>query len=360
MSKTPTRPVRLIDVAEAAGVSRGTASNVFAHPELVREQVRERVLAAARKLGYRGPDPKGRLLRAGRVGAIGIATARPVSYFFEDPFARQLMSGVAAACDEAGEGISLVAAADDSKLAESIRGALVDGFILFCVHGGEKLVELSKERHLPLVALELGFSDATVSTVGIDNFQAGKLAARHLAGLGHRRFAILSLELMQDGRIGRVPMDRIDNAFFGEMRKRLLGYFEALSEYGIDARSIPVYETRDDEPGTYAVLEQMLAAGPPPTALLAMSDRVALAAIGWLTQHGLRVPEDISVVGFDGIPESEASNPPLTTIAQPIVEIGRRAVQAILRHDGSPRHQTVGVELVVRASTAAPRSSPPQ
>src|SRR4051794_19768368 len=96
--------VRLADVARAAGGSQGTASNVFNRPQLVREEVRERVEATARSLGYRGPDPKGKLLRAGKVNAIGVATAEPLSYFFDDPFARVLMTGIAEACDAQGAG----------------------------------------------------------------------------------------------------------------------------------------------------------------------------------------------------------------------------------------------------------------
>ena len=98
--------VRLEDVAKAAGVSRGTASNVFSRPEIVREEMREKVLAAAQQLGYAGPDPKGRLLRAGKVNAIGVATAEPLSYFFDDPFARTVMSGISQECDATGAGIS--------------------------------------------------------------------------------------------------------------------------------------------------------------------------------------------------------------------------------------------------------------
>src|SRR5690606_36521353 len=111
------RPVRLADVAKAAGVSQGTASNVFNRPDLVRDEVRQRVVATAQALGYAGPDPKGRLLRAGKVNAIGVATAEPLAYFFEDPFARVLMTGISEACDANGAGLSLVSAMSEEKLA---------------------------------------------------------------------------------------------------------------------------------------------------------------------------------------------------------------------------------------------------
>lgn len=131
----PRKPIRLADVAKAAGVSHGTASNVFSRPEVVRPEVRERVLAEAHKLGYAGPDPRGRLLRAGKVNAIGVATADPLSYFFNDPFARVVMSGITQACDATGAGISLVSAANNEQLAWNIQSAVVDGFIIFCLEG---------------------------------------------------------------------------------------------------------------------------------------------------------------------------------------------------------------------------------
>ncbi|RVA16870.1 LacI family transcriptional regulator, partial [Mesorhizobium sp. M7A.F.Ca.CA.004.11.2.1] len=116
LTSAKTRPVRLADIAKAAGVSHGTASNVFARPEIVREEVRERVKAAAEAMGYGGPDPKGRLLRAGKVNAIGVATAEPLSYFFDDPFARVMMASISQACDATGAGISLVSGANNEQL----------------------------------------------------------------------------------------------------------------------------------------------------------------------------------------------------------------------------------------------------
>ena len=194
-------------MAKAAGVSHGTASNVFSRPEIVREEVRERVKAAAEKLGYGGPDPKGRLLRAGKVNAIGVATAEPLAYFFDDPFARVVMSGIGEACDRTGAGISLVSAANDEQLAWNIRSALVDGFIVFCLENGSQLIDLTRERGLPFVALDFGFDDETISALGVDDVEGGRRAARHLTELGHRRFAVLSLALA-DTTVGASLVER--------------------------------------------------------------------------------------------------------------------------------------------------------
>ncbi|RUU06633.1 LacI family DNA-binding transcriptional regulator [Mesorhizobium sp. USDA-HM6] len=349
------RPIRLADIAKAAGVSHGTASNVFSRPEIVRAEVRERVKAVAEAMGYAGPDPKGRLLRAGKVNAIGVGTTEPLSYFFDDPFARVMMAGISEACDATGAGIALVSAANQEKLAWNIQSALVDGFILFCIEGGSRLVELTRERRLPFVALELGFHDETISAIGVDNIAGGRLAARHLAELGHRRFAVLSLTLGED-RTGFVTPEMVRSAVYTGTRDRLAGYFEELSRFGVDTTKIPIFETENEERSTRAGLEAIFA-GEPPTAILAMSDRMAMIAIEWLTARGLRVPEDVSIVGFDGVPDGALSDPPLTTIAQPITEIGRRAARMILDFDGAVRRETMGVELIVRASTGpAPRT----
>lgn len=348
------KPAKLADVARAAGVSQGTVSNVFNRPELVREEVRAHVREVAGKLGYRGADPRGRLLRAGKVNAIGVATVEPLSYFFNDPFARELMAGVSEACDAAGAGIALVSAQSEEGLAWNIQSALVDGFILFCIEGGARLVELTRERQLPFVALLLDLADPTIPGIGIDNVAGARMAARHLAERGHQRFAILSLPLA-DGPAGRVSMTAVHAATYSTSRDRIAGYFAGLSDFGIDTSAVPMFDTQDKDDAIAAALGEIFAAPVPPTAILAMSDRIALVALKWLAARGLSVPGDVSVVGFDGVPEGARSEPPLTTIAQPIAEIGRRAVAAILQPAEGVRRQTLEVSLVVRGSSGPVR-----
>ena len=347
------RTVRLEDVARVAGVSRGTASNAFNRPKIVREEVRDRVLAAAERLGYAGPDPRGRMLRAGKVNAIGVATAEPLAYFFEDPFARVVMEGIAQACDATGAGISLVSAANEEHLAWNIQNALVDGFIVFCIEGGSRLIDLTRERRLPFVALDYGFDDPTVSSVGVDDVEGARIAARHLTALGHRRFAILSL-VSNDERLGPATPQDAERAIYGGTRDRMRGYMQALAEAGIAPDSVPIYEAENNEAGTALGLEYVFSRADPPTAILAMSDRMALFALDWLRDRGMSVPGDVSVVGFDGVPESATSRPALTTIIQPMVEMGRRAVATILESDGAVRRETLQLELRVRGSTAPP------
>jgi DNA-binding LacI/PurR family transcriptional regulator len=344
------KAARLADVAKAAGVSQGTVSNVFNRPELVREEVREHVRAVATKIGYRGPDPRGRLLRAGKVNAIGVATAEPLSYFFDDPFARELLRGMSEACDAAGAGLSLVSAMNDEKLSWNIENALVDGFVLLCIEGGERLVDLTRQRQLPFVALALGKDDPTISAVGTDDVDGARQLAEHLVGLGHRRFAALSLEFT-DGHVGLVTEAETERAIYSTSRDRIRGYFDVFRRHGIDVSGIPIWETENDKPTTIAGLEAIFARPERPTALICMSDRVAMIALDWLRGQGIAVPGEVSVVGYDGVPEAALTTPPLTTVTQPIAAIGRRAVEMILDGSTQVRREVLPLELTARGST---------
>ena len=344
-----TRTIRLRDVAEAAGVSHGTASNVWSRPERVREELRERVLEAARVMGYGGPSPKGRLLRAGKANTIGIAAAEPLEYFFSDPWARRLLTEVARVCDARGAGLALVSVAGGGKVGWSIESALVDGFLLRCA-GRELIVEVAQKRGLPFVALSLDSDDPDVPAVDIDDHGGAYAAARHLLDLGHRRIAVLGIGLGDEARL--VAPEEVQATHFVNVRERARGYWAALVKAGISEAEVPVVAIRNDGANAGEALA-LLFADPhtAPTALLAMSDRLALAAVAWLTARGLRVAEDVSVVGFDGVPEAAVSVPPLTTMEQPYRQIAERAVSAILDDDLPDGREVLPLRLVVREST---------
>ncbi|MFK4812642.1 LacI family DNA-binding transcriptional regulator [Devosia sp. ZW T5_3] len=343
--------IRLRDVARAAGVSQGTASNVFSRPEIVREEVRERVHAVAKELGYGGPSVTGRLLRAGKVNAVGVAAIEPLSYFFEDLWARQLMAEISNICDDRGAGVALVSARNDERLAWNIGSALVDGFILLCVEGGERLVDITRQRQLPYVALAIGADDQSIPAIGVDNFNGARLAAEHMLGLGHRRLAILST-MLRDGQAGRADEAQVRQAWYSTSRDRALGYWQALQAVGMDPQSVPIYGTLEDEASTHAAMAQIFASPEPPTAILAMSDKIAMYAVDWLFRSGRNVPGDVSVIGFDGVPEAALATPKLTTMAQPMHEIARLAVDAALGDTQVEGRRVLPTALVVRESTA--------
>jgi DNA-binding LacI/PurR family transcriptional regulator len=343
---------KLADVARAAGVSQGTASNVFNRPERVRPEVRAKVEAAARRLSYRGPDPKGRLLRAGKVNAIGLVVMDSLTYFVSDPFCREFMRGVSEVCDERGAGVSLVSAVDTTSAAWNISSAVVDGFILYCVGDSDRLLELTRRRQLPFVAADVD-AGPDANSILTDNRGGARLAAEHLIGLGHRRFGILSLETVADGRAGVMDRERRLAAEYAATRDRLLGYEDGLAAAGIAIDDVPIVESFNDRRSAAEGAATLFDMAPEMTAVLAMSDVLALAALDEARRRGLDVPKNLSVVGFDDVPEAAASAPPLTTIAQPIVEKGRLAAQMIF-DGGAPRKELLRVSLVQRASTAPP------
>ncbi len=342
------RSVKLADVARAAGVSQGTASNAFAKPDLVRPEVRERVEQAALRLGYHGPDPKGRLLRAGRVNAIGVVAMDDLSYFFNDPFNREFMTGVAEVCDERGAGIALVSAIDRDTATWGIDSALVDGFIIQCIEDGDRLIEAARRRRLPFVAVDVD-PGPDAGSIMVDDRSGARLAAEHLLTLGHRRFGILSLETHNDGHVGLVDRARRTGILYGATRDRLAGYEDALAAAGIAVGDVPVVESHNDKRGAASGAATLLDAKPDITAVLAMSDVLALAAVEEARRRGRRVPEDLSVIGYDDVPEAARAEPPLTTIAQPIVAKGRLAAQMIF-DPGPPRKETLPVSLILRGS----------
>ena len=186
------RRVRLRDVAERAGVSVGSASQAFGRPELVSDDVRERVLAAADELGYPGPDPAARSLRTGRAGAIGLIFSERLAYQFTDPASPPFLRGVSLAIQKAPTGLLLI---PDSRQRDEatrlVREAVVDGFIVYSVPQNDPRVEAALARRLPVVTVDQP-RGAETPFVGIDDRAAARSAAEHLRGLGHERVAVLS------------------------------------------------------------------------------------------------------------------------------------------------------------------------
>jgi DNA-binding LacI/PurR family transcriptional regulator len=350
--------VRLKDVAAAAGVSQGTASNVFNRPELVRGEVREAVRAAAARLGYGGPAPTGRALRSGKAHLIALVVEQTLEYMLTDTYSQRLLAGIARVCDEVRSGLAVVAADDAAEgRGWSVDTAIADGFILLC--HAHRLIDRAQRRGIPFVAVDSGPVPG-VATVDADNREAAARAAAHLVSLGHRRIGILSLELAEDERTGPIDAARRRVRGYAVSRDRIAGYLEPLSAAGIDPQSVPMFETFNDAPTVRAGIDWLLDSEPGLTGLLAMSDTIARAAIADLRTRGLDVPGDVSVVGFDDVgaqlgPEADlASALPLTTLAQPIEEKGALAARMLFGLEPSGAH-VLRAPLVVRQSTGPAR-----
>jgi DNA-binding LacI/PurR family transcriptional regulator len=220
--------------------------------------------------------------------------------------------------------------------------------------GGSRLVDLARERRLPFMALDFA-GDASVPGLWVDDAAGARMAARHLLDLGHRDFAVLALPA-HDRATGPVTEAWLRDSTYPSPRERIRGYFETLAGAGVDTARVPIYETDNDEETTRSGMEFLFAEGRRPRAILAMSDRMALAAVEWLAEQGIAVPGEVSVIGFDGVPEAARSLPPLTTIAQPMLEMGRAAALAILTPAREAGQTELPLSLVVRGTTAPPRA----
>jgi DNA-binding LacI/PurR family transcriptional regulator len=348
MGRSDGRRVRLRDVAERAGVSVGSASQAFGRPELVSKQVRERVLAAAKELGYAGPDPAARRLRTGRAGALGLIFSERLAYAFTDPAAPPFLRGVATEIQEAHSGLLLIP--DSRNREEAARGvaeAAVDGFIVYSTPRNDPRVETALARRLPVVTVDQP-RDAPTAFIGIDDRDAARSAAEHVRALGHERVGVISFVSALD-RHGALTLDLTT--------ERRAGYSDGLGS-AWDEELVAIARPNAPEAGRRAALE-LLRLQPPPTAILAMTDVLAVGVLQAAGELGFRVPADVSVVGFDDSPAAALASPPLTTVAQPHEEKGRLAAEwliAAVEAGAAPRRRAIlPTELVVRQSTAAPR-----
>ena len=311
--------VTLMTIAEAVGVSRTTVSNAYNRPDQLAPELRDRILGTARDLGYPGPDPAARRLRSGRRDAVGLLG---LSYASGDPASVMLLGGIARATEAVGLALLLVPERG------GVRDAVVDAFCLCSLAAEHPSVEAARERGVPLVVVDEP-RIAGHAFVGIEDRRGARLAVEHLLALGHRRFAMLATAAIHPDR--------------------LAGYREALEAAGIDPAAVPRYELTADRPGHGLEGGRLaLAADPRPTALIAATDQLALGALAAASEAGLRVPDDLSVVGFDDVPAAAWAH--LTTVRQPLFEKGEVAGR-LLSGGAGGREVILPVELVVRGST---------
>ncbi|CAM3791448.1 LacI family DNA-binding transcriptional regulator [Nocardioides zeicaulis] len=321
-----TRTPTLADVAETAGVSLSTASLTFSGNKPVAEATRERVLAAAAALGYRGPNPLARNLRQGRSGVVGVAVGQ-LSEAFRDPATLPLFDAMSEVLGAAGLGLLLMA--DDDGHARLPLDA-----VIFDICGRDVWMPYDDlvARGVPLVVIE-GPAWPGTTYVDIEHRRGSAELARHLRGLGHDRVATVTLEPSQP------------------QREREAGLREVYADLEV------VGACASDLTAAQEVVGAWLDTDPDATALVCQSDVQAAGAVLEARRRGLSVPGDLSVAGFDGV-ATPWLDLELTTVVQPIAEKGRTAARAALaRIEGEAVADVVlPVELRVGGSTGpAPR-----
>jgi DNA-binding LacI/PurR family transcriptional regulator len=335
--------VSLKEIAERAGVSLATVSNVVNGYRPVGEQTRHRVQQAIDELGY-APNLSARHLRRGRTGIIALAIPE-----LNNPYFAELAS--AAIREAAGLGYTLVmedTAADRDKelaLAHGSRRQIVDGLIFSPVQIGREDV-LARRSGTPLVLIGEGVYDVPHDHIAIDNIAASHVAVQHLVSLDRHRIAF----------VGAQAADHRQSAHL-----RLRGYREALTGAGLSFEPALVATTAQfGRIDGMLAMRRLLTLDEPPNAVFGYNDLIAIGAVRAIVEAGLRIPEDIAVIGFDDIEEGRFSAPTLTTISPDKEHIGRLAVRALIaRIEGKPVCPPYDVQppfrLVTRESTLGGR-----
>jgi DNA-binding LacI/PurR family transcriptional regulator len=313
-------------------------------------------LQIAAELDYPGPHAVARTLRRGKVGAVGLLLTEALTYAFRDPAAVLFLQGVAETLQATDVGLLLVPSQPGHAFdPRAIREAVVDAFLVYSVSDDHPALAEVLRRRVPTVVVDQPRLP-DVMLVGIDDEMAAYRAAKHLTDLGHRRFDVLSDRLSLELPLPGVRLGTRKSSGFMVTRSRLAGYRRALEEVGVPWEPVPIAECFPNTPeiGRQAVA-RIAALGPRPTAILCITDQIALGALQGAADAGLRVPDDVSIVGFDDVPGAESAIPPLTTVRQPLVEKGRVAAQMLAPGEPpSVRKVELRTELVVRSSSGPP------
>jgi len=346
-------PVTLLDVATAASVSKSTVANVFNHPERVRPEVKAHVEEVARRLGFAGPDARGRLLSSGKSNVIGVVpSGEGITWVFDNPYMRQFLRTVAEECQDRRAAIQLIDGFGEAG-AETLRRTIVDGLIL---HTADQVraIDPALRRKMPIVVMDR-IADEDVSSVSIDDRGGARALAEHLIGLGHRRFVVTTLGRSYVAPILHRPVGgprRLVSTYEVD-DERLAGIGDALSAAGLSLDDMPIVEAcgSDEELRLYGnaaglVLDNLDGA----TAVIALGGELAVGLLAEARRRGISVPGELSIVGFDDPPAAALADPPLTVIAAPVAETARIATR-LLFSGSEPRHIELPVELVVRQSS---------
>ncbi|WP_072686882.1 LacI family DNA-binding transcriptional regulator [Rhodococcus marinonascens] len=330
--RQPRRQATLASLAAELSISRTTVSNAYNRPDQLSPELRDRVLQAAKRRGYAGPDPLARSLRTRKAGAVGLLLTEALSYSFRDPAAMRFLSGLAESCETAGQGLLLIPAGPgrrEEDAATVVQQAGVDGFVVYSVADDDPYLAAVCERHLPMVVCDQPREVPGASLVGIDDRGAMCDLADYLIGLGHRDIGVLSMRLGRDRSDVLADAERLRSPNFHVQRERIEGVRDALSTAGLDPGRLTVVE-RFEHTGKsgYSAAAEALDVNPRITALVCTTDVLALGALDWARRQGIDVPGQLSITGFDGV--DDALREGLTTVRQPQEEKGRRAGALLL------------------------------
>ncbi|MCZ4119762.1 LacI family DNA-binding transcriptional regulator [Streptomyces sp. H39-S7] len=336
--------VGIKDVAEQAGVSLGTVSNVLNRPATVAEPTRRRVLAVIERLGYVRSETA-RQLRAGRSRMLALLVLD-----LANPFFAELARGAQQAAREAGLAVMVCTSAGDPSQEAAYLGMFAEqrvrGVLITPTDATRDHLRALRSRGISFVVADRAWSGAEACSVSVDDVAGGRLAVRHLLASGHRRIAYVS-----------------GSPHLAQSRDRHQGALDAFDEARVARHSLTVLESRrfDVASGREAGA-RLLAAADRPTAVFCANDLLALGVLQTLFAAGIRVPDDIALVGYDDIEFAAGAAVPLTSVRQPSFRIGRTAAELLIEETagrpGAHEHREIVFqpELVVRTSSLGARA----
>lgn len=333
------RAVSIKEIARLAQVSHSTVSRALRHSPLVNPETAERIRRIADEFGY-CPSGPARSLVTRQTETIGVVVTS-----IADPFHADVVGGIEEAANERGFSVFLANSNADPqrelRVVRSFQQRRVDGLIVAASRVGALHLSALSRMRIPIVLVNNQHPSEFVHSVAIANSEAARAATRHLIALGHRRIAYLG-----------------DRFGYQSDTERFAGYRQALAEADLPFEPELVVHGNGKPDGTPPAMARLLELADPPTAVFCYNDMTALGALRYLRSRGLRIPEDLSLVGFDDLFLAEYMDPPLTTMRQPMWEMGRAAARMLfdlLEGKATVENLQMPAELVVRQSTAAPR-----
>lgn len=344
--------VTMKTLANKVGVSVTTVSNAYSKPDRLSTELRDQILATAKELGYCGPSAAGRALRSGKSDVCGFVFHGGISHAFSDPYSIILLAGLSEALEEYGASVLLLRApSDDEEDARLLQRAAIDALVVGSPLKDDSGVEQLRQRGVRIVST---VPSPDGDWVAINDAKAGRAVGKHLARLGHRQVVIIaSGDTDADVEVFDATSERVDASLRPGTyeNERIRGIQDKMPEARIQV-ALAGHCTR--QAGRTAAAH-VLDTQDRPTAIVALSDVVALGVWDAAAERGLTPGRDLSICGFDDIPDTGFLG--ITTVHQPIAEKGRLIGRLAMDPDYHMRQITLPTELIVRASTGpAPKN----
>lgn len=326
MSKKTKSKVTILDVAAEAGVSFGTVSRVINNDAHVKKETRERVLSVIEKLNYVA-NRQARSLAGGKTNSVGVLVPD-----LGTGYIGEIIRGIDAELSLADMDLILYTThrtpTKEANYVANLASGMVDGLLLVLPRQPQDFIETMQQRHFPFVLIDHQGTGQDCPAVGATNWSGGYNATEYLIELGHKRIGFIT---------GSMDL--------GCAVDRLAGYRSALKTYHLADDPDLIYEGDFSQTDGYTGALVLLDLPNPPTAIFASNDVMAMGVMDAIRNRGLRVPDDVSVVGFDDIPQASLVRPALTTINQPLEKMGRVAAQVLLSMLDDPEKVTARIEL---------------